>query len=92
MNIARRVRVTGLVQGVYFRGWAKEQAEDLGLHGWVRNCPDGSVEAHVEGEEARLAELIARLKTGPPAAEVENVDVRDAEPEGFHHFTVARSM
>jgi len=49
MAAARHVQVTGRVQGVFFRGWTQEQAERLGVNGWVRNCPDGSVEAHLEG-------------------------------------------
>jgi acylphosphatase len=90
--VARHVRVTGAVQGVFFRAWTKEQADKLGVRGWVRNCPDGSVEAHVEGDEADVQQLIQRFGDGPPSAEVSNVDVQDVEPENFHHFAVARSF
>ena len=88
----RRVIVHGHVQGVFFRAWTKEQAEQLGIHGWVRNCPDGSVEAHLEGEEDEVRQLIERLGEGPPSAEVSKVDVEEVEPEDFHHFAVARSF
>ena len=55
-KVARHVRIYGRVQGVFFRAWTREEAERLGVTGWVRNCPDGRVEAHVEGDEtARLA-------------------------------------
>ena len=92
MAIARHVRVSGRVQGVFYRAWAKEQAERFGVHGWVRNCPDGSVEAHLEGDEAGVQKLLDRLREGPPAAEVSNLEIEDVEPEDFHHFAVARSF
>jgi acylphosphatase len=92
MPVARHVRVRGHVQGVFFRAWTKEQAEQLGIHGWVRNCPDGSVEAHLEGEEGEVRKLIERLAEGPPSAEVSKVDVEEVELEDFHHFAVARSF
>ena len=90
--VARRVRVIGLVQGVFFRAWTREQAVRLGVSGWVRNCPDGSVEAHLEGGEDEVRQLIERLGEGPPSAEVSKVDVEEVEPEEFHHFAVARSF
>ena len=51
VTTARHVLVTGRVQGVFFRAWTDEQAQRLHVNGWVRNCPDGSVEVHLEGEE-----------------------------------------
>ena len=51
--IARKVRVYGRVQGVFFRAWPREQARALGIDGWIRNAPDGSVEAHIQGDRAR---------------------------------------
>ena len=64
-EVARHVRVTGRVQGVFYRAWTREQAHALGVHGWVRNCPDGSVEAHAEGDEQAVEELVVRMsKTG----------------------------
>ena len=90
--LARRVRVTGLVQGVFFRAWTREQADELGITGWVRNCPDGSVRAHVEGEEDAVDQLLERMRVGPPSAKVHEMAVEEAELEGFHHFDVARSL
>ena len=84
--IAMRVRITGHVQGVFFRAWTKQQADRLGLSGWVRNCRDGSVEAQVEGEETAVGQMIALLHDGPPAARVDRVETAVAEPgegEGF---------
>ena len=85
-NPARRVRVTGRVQGVFFRAWTQQQAIELGVNGWVRNCDDGSVEAHLEGDEAAMKALIQRMWRGPPAAEVEDVEVDEAQPVGITGF------
>jgi acylphosphatase len=73
MGIARRVRITGRVQGVFFRAWTKAQADDLGVTGWVRNCPDGSVEALISGDAAAVAAMIERMRRGPPDAAVEGL-------------------
>ena len=84
---ARRLIVTGRVQGVFFRDFTRRQARELGVSGWVRNRPDGSVEAEVAGSEAALDELARRLRRGPQAARVDRLDSEDlptpAEPRGF---------
>lgn len=85
---ARRVRITGRVQGVFFRAWTQQQARELGVSGWVRNAPNGSVEAHFEGDEAAVKALIQRLNEGPPSAEVAEVEVEDVMPEGFDSFQI----
>jgi acylphosphatase len=87
-DAARRIRVTGRVQGVFFRDWAQQQARELGVSGWVRNCSDGSVEAHLEGEDSAVDQLVGRMRQGPPSARVEDVRVEEAEPEGFSGFQV----
>jgi acylphosphatase len=88
MEIARSVRVTGRVQGVFFRAWAKDEAETIGIIGWIRNDADGSVEAHLEGDEAAVAEMIDLMREGPPGASVDNVAVEEADPEGLDRFEV----
>lgn len=88
MIVARHVRVTGLVQGVFFRAWAAEEARALGVAGWVRNAPDGSVEAQLEGEEFAVKQLIEKLHQGPPSARVSQVAIDDAVPEGSDRFEV----
>jgi acylphosphatase len=80
--------VKGRVQGVFFRAWTQQQARDLGVAGWVRNAGDGSVEAHLEGDEAAIKALIQRMHEGPPSAEVERVEVEDCEAEGLGTFAV----
>ena len=85
---ARRVRVTGRVQGVFFRAWTQQQARELGVKGWVRNAEDGSVEAHLEGDEAAVKALIDKLHQGPPSAEVEDIEVDEALTERLSGFEV----
>jgi acylphosphatase len=87
-EIARHLSIGGRVQGVFFRAWTREQAERLGVKGWVRNCPDGHVEAHVEGDESAVEQIIQSLHEGPPAAEVENFRIWDVEPCQFDGFEV----
>ena len=89
-RIARHVEVSGRVQSVFFRAWTEEQAERLKVNGWIRNCPDGSVEAHLEGEEGSVNWLIDLIGDGPPSARVANVRVRDADIEGSTDFEVRR--
>jgi acylphosphatase len=88
MTVARHVTVTGRVQGVFFRAWTREQAQALGVAGWVRNCPDGHVEAHLEGEANQVEQLLTKLRQGPPAAEVDDVRTWDVEPCEFDGFEV----
>ena len=88
MTIARHIRITGRVQGVFFRAWTCEQARSLFLGGWVRNCPDGSVDVHVEGPTDQVDELVRRLHTGPPSAQVEDVEISDAAPIRGSGFSV----
>jgi acylphosphatase len=85
---ARRVRVHGRVQGVFFRDSCRTEAEARGVTGWVTNEPDGSVSAHLEGDEAAVAEVVAWCHTGPRHARVERVEERTTSPEGLTGFEV----
>jgi acylphosphatase len=85
---ARRVRIAGRVQGVFFRAWTQSQAIELGVNGWVRNAEDGSVEAHLEGDEAAMKALIQRMQQGPPSANVEDVAVEEVEALGLGRFDI----
>lgn len=87
-RVAHQVRITGRVQGVFFRAWTQQQANELGVTGWVRNAADGSVEAHLEGEKWSVQQLIDRLHRGPPSAQVGKLDVEVIEPEGADSFEV----
>jgi acylphosphatase len=77
-----RVRVHGRVQGVFFRNWTMTRARALGIRGWVRNRRDGSVELVAYGEDDAVEALTAACRTGPPAAQVERIEVEIAEGEG----------
>lgn len=77
-----RVRIFGRVQGVFFRNWAMERARSLGVRGWVRNRRDGSVELVAFGDDEAVEALTAACRTGPPAAEVERIEVGIVEGEG----------
>ncbi|MGH8970425.1 MAG: acylphosphatase [Actinomycetes bacterium] len=86
--VRRRVLVTGQVQGVFFRDTCRREARRAGAHGWVRNLPDGSVEAVFEGDAEAVARLVDWSRRGPAGATVDAVDVRDEEPEGLSGFSV----
>jgi acylphosphatase len=70
-----RLTISGRVQGVWYRQSALEQAQLLGLSGWVLNLPDGRIEALVEGTEENVAELIKWCRKGPPSAIVKSVQI-----------------
>ena len=78
---AVHILVRGRVQGVGYRYFAQDEAEVLGLFGWVRNLPDGEVEGFAEGPKIRLEQWIERLKKGPPSARVEQVAVDWQTPQ-----------
>lgn len=83
-------RVTGRVQGVWYRAWTKREAERLGLSGWVRNEADGSVRGLVSGEAGAMAEMVAALHEGPEAARVERVETGPAEAPATAGFAIRR--
>lgn len=89
-NVRARIRVTGRVQGVFFRAETRGKASSLGLSGWVANRPDGSVEAVFEGPESKVNEAIEWARAGPPAAVVESVEVDWDEPQGIAGFSIRR--
>ena len=84
-----RVQVRGRVQGVFFRAEARARAESLGVAGWIRNLPDGRVEAVFEGEDDHVESMVEWCRRGPTGAEVEAVDVEREEPVGERGFRVA---
>jgi len=91
MEARARIIITGQVQGVFFRREITDLARRLGITGWVRNLPDGRVEATAEGETMRLEELIQFCHVGPSGAKVKSVDVEwsDSRSE-FRGFKIAR--
>jgi acylphosphatase len=83
-----RVVISGQVQGVFFRQSTHQMASDLGLAGWVRNRPDGRVEAVFEGEKGAVDKAVAWCHEGPPWATVTEVEVTDEQPEGEDGFRI----
>ena len=84
------LKISGRVQGVFFRARTRDTARRLGLTGWVRNCEDGTVEALAEGDEKALGEFIAWCRQGPPASHVDGVDIEWSEPSGdFTGFDIS---
>jgi len=89
MRVARRFVIGGRVQGVGFRYFSVEAAAREGVTGWVRNRPDGCVEAYVEGEAEAVTRVERALRQGPPGARVESVDVEPEPASGaFPDFTI----
>lgn len=79
-----KVRIEGIVQGVYFRWNTREKALELGVQGWVRNLPDGAVEVMAEGERDALERLVEWCRQGPPEAVVRRVETEWGKWTGRH--------
>ena len=84
--IARRIRIAGKVQGVFFRDWTVATARSIGVNGWVRNRHDQSVEALAIGETVAVEAFIAKLHEGSPASRVDRVEVGEADVEPMTDF------
>ena len=87
---ARRLLVSGRVQGVFFRAWTEQRARALGVSGWVRNLDDGLVEVHAEGAPEQLDALERACRDGPPDARVDAVTSRTVKVEHVSGFTQNR--
>jgi acylphosphatase len=86
---ALHVKISGRVQGVYFRAFTQRHAASLGLAGYVRNLPDRSVEVHAEGGKEALEQLLETVRKGPPGARVDSVELGWFEYTGkYHQFAV----
>jgi len=88
MSKAVTVTVTGRVQGVAFRWYAVQEAERRGVAGWVRNEPDGSVAAHLEGDDGAVDAMVEWCRHGPSYASVRDVAVTEARPTGATSFDI----
>jgi acylphosphatase len=83
-----RVRISGHVQGVFFRTSCLDRAERLGLSGWVRNVAGGGVEAIFEGPESAVAQMLTWCREGPPLARVDRFESEDETPTGESGFRI----
>jgi acylphosphatase len=86
--VRRRVVVQGIVQGVFFRESTRRLARQLGVSGWARNRPDGTVEAVFEGPINGVERMLEFVRTGPPQAHVAQVEAFEEEPEGLSGFEI----
>ena len=80
--------VSGRVQGVWFRAGTREQALQLGLCGWVKNCPDGTVEIHAEGEKEAIDHFITWCRSGTSAAQVTALDIKWVTSQCLNTFEI----
>jgi acylphosphatase len=88
VDIRAHVIVSGRVQGVGFRAWTQRVAQRHGVHGWVRNRSDRTVEAVFEGPRGAVEEVVSWCRDGSPASDVHEVDVDWSEPEGEQGFQI----
>lgn len=86
--IAVHVRVSGRVQGVFYRAFTKDLAKELGVKGWVRNIPGGGVEAVLEGERQKVGELLRLMKSGPAGSMVLGMELSELECKNYEDFTI----
>ncbi len=87
MKTRAHIFISGKVQGVFFRQTTRRQAENLDVKGWIRNLPDGRVEAVFEGEEESVKSIVEFCKHGPSRAKVENVELKwEDSINEFHNF------
>ena len=86
--VAREERVHWRVQGVFFRDTCAREASSRGVTGWVRNDDSGTVTAHFEGDSDAVAAMVEWASSGPPRAQVSEVEHREVDPEGHSDFTV----
>ncbi len=84
----RRVLISGLVQDVWFRATTAKQAVRAGVHGWVRNLPDGRVETVLEGSTDAVNEMIDFCSQGPEMARVDHIEVIEETPERLEDFQI----
>lgn len=91
-TVQKHLVIQGRVQGVGFRYFTRQHADDLDLTGWVKNLPDGSVETVISGEPDSVEEMLRRLQKGPVSARVDNVkEIRSGnERESFRDFSIRR--
>jgi len=86
--IAVHVRVSGRVQGVFYRAFTQDRAKALGVNGWVRNIPGGGVEAVLEGERKQVGELLKSMKSGPTGSIILGMEFSELESKGYQGFEI----
>lgn len=84
-----KIKISGSVQGVSFRNFLKESAENLNLRGFVRNLEDGRVETVAEGRDENVNEFLSKCKSGPPHSDIKDVDIEEIKHQGFIGFKIS---
>lgn len=84
------IKISGKVQGVFYRASAKEQADALQVEGWVKNEPDETVSAYVSGDEENVQAFIRWCRTGPPGAQVKDIKIENCAVQSVNGFEVRR--
>ena len=87
-RVARRVVISGRVQGVFFRDSCREEAQAAGVDGWVRNTAEGTVEAWFEGSRSAVDRLVGGCRSGPRRADVDGVEAHEEDPTGQQGFRI----
>lgn len=90
IKINKQIKITGKVQGVFFRKSTQDKARQLGISGWVQNEPDGSVLTEIEGNVEAIAQMEQWLHQGPERARVEEVTIVEGEVKGCQDFQIKR--
>lgn len=85
-----QIIITGKVQGVFYRASAKRAAEELGIHGWVKNNPAGEVEIYACGDPVELEKFVHWCRKGPARAVVQTVEVKDTKPASYTDFRIVK--
>ncbi len=89
-HVARRCLIEGRVQGVGYRYWTRDKAHSLGLRGWVRNLPDGRVEALFAGSKETVAQMIEHCRQGPALSQVHSITEEDGDAPDQPGFAILR--
>ena len=88
MKKSVRLYISGIVQGVFFRIFIKENAEKLGVNGFVRNLEDGRVEVFLEGNSSEVNKMIELCQKGPKHTQIKNIELKNEKHQGFRNFKV----
>jgi len=83
-----KVLVSGRVQGVFYRAFTRQNAEQLGLSGWVKNLEDGRVEAEIEGSRQAIERMLTKMRRGPPGARVDDIETEEIKERGEKGFEI----
>ena len=83
-----RIYITGMVQGVYFRQFVKDQADKIGVKGYVRNLEDGRVEVIIEGKDKEVEEMMKICRKGAPYSQVKELEIEDIRTQDFKEFKI----